>query len=174
MADPADRTQPDPEPLEDLAVDLYEALRAHARRLVGGGRVVDATDLVHDAYLRLARTETYRSMRRNEFLALAATVIRRLLIDEVRRADRQRLEPTRVTMSEAQEFSPDGTLDLLALDAALTRLAALDPRQGRIVELRFFAGLTGDEVADLLGVSRRTVTKEWQVARAWLKRELAG
>jgi RNA polymerase sigma factor (TIGR02999 family) len=164
------------EQLDQLSATLYDALCVRARRVVRGGGVVDATDLVHEAYLRLARSERYRALPRAEFLALSATVVRRLLIDEVRRADRREpLErPTLVTMSEAGELSSDGALDLLALDAALSKLARLDPRQARIVELRFFAGMTVEEVAGLLDVPPRRVTAEWRLARAWLKRELGG
>jgi len=161
-----------PEPLDQLSSVLYDALREHARRLIGGGQAVDATDLVHEAYVRLARSERYEAMERAEFLALTATVIRRLFIDEVRRGDRERLEPVRVTLSGANDLAADGEVDFLRLDAALDRLGTLDPRQARIVELRFFAGLPLEEVSTLLGVAPRTITREWGMARAWLKREL--
>ena len=160
-----------PDPLDQLAETLYEALRDQARRLIRGRAVVDATDMVHEAYVRLAKMTHFESMSRTEFLALTATVIRRLLIDESRRAARN-AHATRVTMSELGDLHPEGSLDLVELDEALTRLAALDARQARIVELRFFAGLSGEEVASLLGIHRRTVTREWGMARAWLKREL--
>jgi len=148
----------------------------HAHR-VRGRRVapVQATDLVHDAYLRLARKQSYQKMERSDFLALSATIVRRLLIDELRRGARvdvrADIDPT-PTISGGSVLSLRDDLNLLDLDAALRRLEQVDPRQSRVVELRFFGGLTGDEVSRVLGVSRRTVTKEWTLARAWLKREL--
>ncbi len=132
------------------------------------------TDLVNECYLRLASNEKYREMRRPEFLAVAATVIRRLLVDESRRTQRSAYRTvSAASLAEVAASAEAPALDLLALDDGLRRLAQRDERQSRIVELRFFSGLSGDEVANLLGISRRTVNKEWKMARAWLQRELS-
>jgi len=162
--------------LDDLEETLYDALREHAHRMLGH-RVapVQATDLVHDAYIRLARKETYQKMQRADFLALSATIVRRLLIDELRRGARLEVkadvDPT-PRFGGGGLLALDDELNLLDLDAALQRLEIVDPRQSRVVELRFFGGLSAEEVARVLGVSRRTISKEWTLARAWLKREL--
>lgn len=163
--------------LNELEETLYEALRAHAHGVLGRrAALVQATDLVHDAYVRLARKETYQRMQRADFLALSATIVRRLLIDELRRGARLDVKPDvdpTPHISGGSMLALDDELDLLDLDAALRKLALVDPRQSRVVELRFFGGLTGEEAARVMGVSRRTISKEWTLARAWLKRELA-
>jgi len=128
---------------------------------------------VHESYLRLAKNEALSSLRRTEFLALASTVIRHVLVDQARElmtlkrgGNRQR-----ITL-DGHALARDQELDLLGLDEALRKLAGLDPRQARIVELKFFGGLEVDEIAEALGVSPRTVDGDWALARAWLHREL--
>jgi RNA polymerase sigma-70 factor (ECF subfamily) len=171
------RPEPDPKgEVDRQAASLYESLRTLALQHLGarGPRPLDATELVHECYLRLARMDDFRDMGRPEFFALASRLFRSVLVDQVRRdrAEKRGDGWRRVTLSEVQKLAEGPDVDVLALDEALGRLERLDERQGRIVELRFFGGLSGDEVANLLGVSRRTVTKEWGMARAWLKREL--
>jgi RNA polymerase sigma-70 factor (ECF subfamily) len=163
-----------PESLDELSVALYEALRERARKFSQGRLSVDPTDLVHDAYVRLARSGKYGSMGRSEFLALTATVVRRLLIDAARRNQRRKdfSHQVELTVSDAGKITPGKELDLLALDEAMRKLCRVDPIQSRIVELRFFAGLDSEEVGHLMGLDRRAVTREWGMARAWLKREL--
>lgn len=161
------------EPLDDLAVSLYDSLRAIAQRALGrSAGALDGTDLVHEAYVRLARTDKYSQLPRTGFLALCATIVRHLLIEEARKRRVECRAPTHFTSSEIVELLGDAPHDVLELEVAMQKLAKVDERQCRIVELRFYGGLNGDEVAELLGLSRRTVTKEWSLARAWLKREL--
>ncbi|MCB9913967.1 MAG: sigma-70 family RNA polymerase sigma factor [Planctomycetes bacterium] len=171
--DSPEDSAPAEEPLDDLAADLYDTLRGIARRVLAGGpAALDGTDLVNEAYVRLARTDRYDHLSRGAFLALCATVVRRLMLEEARRRSHDRHARTRITSSEIVEALGEREPDVLALEDALGKLARIDPRQARIVELRFFGGMTGDEVADHLGLSRRTVVKEWALARAWLRREL--
>jgi RNA polymerase sigma factor (TIGR02999 family) len=166
-------------PVDPVAARLYDELRELARLTLdraGEAGSVDATDLVHECYLKLARVEEFRMLGKGPFLALAASILRRVLVDLARRraAEKRGGGWARTTLSGAsdQVFGGAGEVDLLDLDAALGRLEALDTRQHRIVELRFFAGLSVNEIAGDLGVSRRTIHKEWTLARAWLKREL--
>jgi len=164
------------QPVDPLAAELYGQLRRMAEKLLSdeaGPASVDATEIVHECYLRLARIDQFRTLGRADFLALSATLIRRVLVDLARRRRAQKRGEgwQRTTLSGLS--SEGGDVDLVELDDALLRLAAIDERQHRIVELRFFAGLSGEESAQVLGISRRTVTKEWTLARAWLRRELA-
>lgn len=169
---------PDPkrEDLDQQVVELYDTLQKLARRYVRGRpglRVLDPTELVNESYLRLTSPGVAAPKRRTQFLALAATVLRSVLVDQAR--EQLSLKKGghfhRVTLS-GQALAPDREVDLLGLDEALTKLAALDPRQARVVELKFFGGLAIDEVAALLEVSPRTVDNDWKMARAWLHREL--
>lgn len=163
--------EPDPaRGLDELADELYETLRGLAQsalRIVPN--VLDPTDLVHRAWLELAAR--YGDMPRVDFLALCATIMRRLAVNEARRLG-VRSGGERVTLSGLAHEATGVQVDLLALDEALDRLRETDERWARIVELRFFGGLTSEEVAGLMGVSLRTVTREWTLARAWLKRAL--
>jgi RNA polymerase sigma factor (TIGR02999 family) len=129
------------------------------------------TGLVHEAYLRLAGSPDLAWHSRAQFFAIAARVMRQVLVDHARRRRAAKREGCRVTLTEdaAPAAAP---LDVLDLEEALTELAALDPRQARVVELRYFAGLDVEETAEALGLSARTVKREWQTARAWLQRRL--
>jgi RNA polymerase sigma factor (TIGR02999 family) len=161
------------EPLDELTEALYESLKGVARRTLGRqSSQINGTDLVHEAYLELARDEKYRSMHRTHFMALCATFVRRLLVREAEALRRQKFDPTLITAVDGAEDAAGTSFELLELDRILRHLAEIDERQAKIVELRFFGGMSGEEVAELLGISRRTVTKEWGMARAWLKREL--
>jgi RNA polymerase sigma factor (TIGR02999 family) len=156
---------------------LYDDLHAQAVRYLareGKDPVLQPTLLVHEAYLRLVDQSRVHWQGRSHFLAVGAQAMRRVLVDMAR--ERRRLkrggDRQRITLDDALALSPGRDEDLLAVDEALHRLAELDPRQARIVELRFFAGMTVAEVAEVLGVSKRTVEAEWTAVRAWLRREL--
>lgn len=160
-----------------LITAVYAELRQIARRLMRGeaaNHTLQTTALVHEAYLRLAQTEHLDFNDRNHFFAVAATVMRRILVDHARAKTAEKrggpqpnadyfLGPT-VNLQAPEE--------IIAIDAALTRLSAIDDRQVRIVELRYFAGMTVEETAEELNISSRTVKREWQLARAWLFGEL--
>jgi RNA polymerase sigma factor (TIGR02999 family) len=167
-------------PLGDLVDDVYGELRKMAARFVRREQVrsVQATDLVHEAFLRLAREKSPQWKDRTHFLAIAAISMRRLLVERARArgASKRGGRQVQVTLDERLLAGPDraGALDVIALDRALTALAELDPQQARIVELRFFGGLSVDETADALSISPATVKRHWAVARAWLLREIEG
>ncbi|MEM6671647.1 MAG: ECF-type sigma factor [Planctomycetota bacterium] len=167
----ANETSRDRRDLDALADELYGSLRdlarAALRRAPGG--VLEPTELVHTAWLRL--NDGYGEMHRLDFLALCATVMRRIAVDEARR-QAVRSGGERVTLAGIEGVASPADVDLLDLDRALDELRETDSRWARIVELRFFGGLTGEEVADALGVSRKTVVRDWALARAWLKNRL--
>ncbi len=172
---PEDRS--DREHLDEMASELYDSLRKLACRASpgkAGRRLLDPTELVHESYLRLARSRALGRLRRTEFLALASHAIRNVLVDHARgqEALKRGGRMKRVTL-DGHVLAPEDGVDLLHLDEALTKLARLDERQSRVVELRFFGGLTADETAQVLGVSRRTVNGDWAMAQAWLHRELS-
>jgi RNA polymerase sigma factor (TIGR02999 family) len=163
---------------EKLVPLVYAELRRQARRALrreGEGHTLQATALVHEAWLRLDGQHDARWESRSQFLAVAAQTMRRVLVDHARA--RQALKRggggTHVTLGEANRAAttPDD-VDVLALDEALARLAIMDPRKARLVELRYFAGLSIAETAAALGISLATVGREWAVARMWLRREL--
>jgi RNA polymerase sigma factor (TIGR02999 family) len=157
---------------------VYEELRAVAASLLRRERAdaaVQATDLAHRAWLRLVDQDRVDWKGRAHFFAVAAEAIRRLLIDQARRRAATRRGGDawrRVTLAEDVALDGGRSLDVLALEEALDRLAALDERQARVVRLRFYGGLSVDEVAACLEVSPRTVAEDWRMARAWLHREL--
>jgi len=167
-------------PLGELLPSVYQDLRCLAASYFAGRRgdqTLQPTALVHEVYAKLVAGEANWSDRAH-FLALAATVMRQVLADHARRRSRRKRGARwgRVTLSAVpcanEPTEPTSAVDLVALDEALTKLAELDERQARIVELRFLAGLSIADVADLIGCSRRTVELEWRGARAWLRREL--
>jgi len=163
---------------EALVPLVYAELRRQARlalRREGEGHTLQPTALVHEAWLRLDRQHDARWESRTQFLAIAAQVMRRVLVDHARtrRALKRGAGATQVTLGDAERaVAASGEVDVLALDDALARLAVLDPRKARLVELRYFAGLSIPEAAAALGVSAATVGREWAVARMWLRREL--
>lgn len=166
-------------PVDPVVSRLYEELRTLAGHVLAGrgeAASVDPTDLVHEGYLKLARLDEFRMLGKSRFLALAASVLRSVLVDLTRRGQARKRgdDWRRTTLSGASEqVADDGrAVDLLDLDEALKRLEVLDPQQHRIVELQFFGGLSGGEIAELLGVTRRAVTKHSTIAKAWLRREL--
>jgi RNA polymerase sigma factor (TIGR02999 family) len=141
------------------------------------GHTLQTTALVNEAYLRLVGSDQVRWQNRAHFFAVSAQVMRRILVDFARaRTNLKRGggAANRVTFDEAVELVPGRRTDLVALDDALRALADLNARQSQIVELRYFGGLTEEETAEVLGISERTVRREWTLARAWLFRELGG
>lgn len=157
---------------------VYEELRALAasylRRERHGG-TLQPTALVHEAYLRLAGSDRVALQGKTHFFALAAIQMRRILVERARAAASVKRGGglRRVTLTEEMTLSTDGSIELLALDEALTRLARRNERQGRISEMRLFAGMPAGEIAFHLGISERTAREDWRVARAWLLKELA-
>ena len=154
---------------------VYDELRRLARRYVRRERApsIQATDLVHEAYLRLARDRPQRWRGRAHFLAIAAVGMRRLLIERARARGALKRGGDRIQVTLGDGPAAGGpAVDVLALDRALATLAALDPRQARIVELRFYGGMTVAETAEATGVSPATVKRDWTLAKAWLQREL--
>ena len=166
---------------EELMPLVYDQLRRLARAYMARetpGHTLQPTALVNEAYIRLVDSSKISWQGRTHFFAVGARVMRRLLIDHARGRGRQKrgADWQRVTFSQMLPHLRQHDVDLeqlLAMNEALDRLAALDERQARVVELRYFAGLTVPEVAQLLGVSQRTIEGDWTHARAWLKRELA-
>jgi RNA polymerase sigma factor (TIGR02999 family) len=163
---------------DKLMAVVYDELRRMARRYMSSenpGHTLQPTALVHDAYLRLVDQSVVKWQNRAHFFGVAAQIIRHILVDHAR--ERHALKrggaSFKVTLTEDVIAAEQVDLDLVRLDEALGRLAALDSRQGRIVELRFFGGLSIEETAAVLNVSPATVKREWVTARAWLNRELA-
>jgi RNA polymerase sigma-70 factor (ECF subfamily) len=161
---------------------LITAVYNELRRLAGAymrrerpDHTLQATALVHEAYFRLVDQKSVDWQNRAHFFGVAAHVMRRLLIDHARGHVREKRGGgrTEVLLDEAALVSPQQSAQLLDLDIALHRLAQLDPRQARIVELRFFAGLSVGETAWLLNISDKTVKRDWSVAKAWLHAELS-
>ena len=166
----------DPDASEQLLPLVYRELRRQAAAYLSRERAnhtLPATALVHEAYLRLVGQDAEYADRAH-FFALAASMMRRVLVDHARaRAAAKRSRPDLfLTVDDATPSVEPRPVELLTLDRALTELAALDPRQARIVELRYFVGLTAAETADVLGISPTTVKREWNIARAWLYRAL--
>lgn len=157
---------------------LYDELRRLASALLRGERgnhTLQPTALVHEAFLRLLGERRVDAATRARFFAVAATAMRRVLVDHARARLRQKRgggETAVALPAELPEQSPMAPIDVLALDVALDRLARLDPQQARIVELRYFAGLSIEETGDLVGASPATVKRDWSSARAFLLREL--
>ncbi len=138
------------------------------------GHTLQATALVNEAYLRLANTRDIRWHDRVHFFAVAARIMRRILVDaaRVKRNRKHGGAEKQLALDEVAIVSPEPSVELVALDEALERLAALNVRQSRVVELRYFGGLSEEEIAGVLRVSSRTVRQDWSVARVWLYREL--
>lgn len=162
--------------LEALMPLVYAELRRIARREIASGhdQTLQPTALVHEAYIRLTRGEHVQWQGRSHFFAVACKAMRQVLVDHARRRDALKRGGGNVTIALDAEiaWSTPAGVDVIALDGALERLAALHPVQSRIVELRFFGGLTLEEVAALLESSEATVKRKWRMARAWLYREL--
>lgn len=170
------------EALDRLIPIVYEELRAIASRQLAREWRHDrlqTTTVVSEAYVKLFAQRQVDWQNRGHFFAIAAQLMRRILVDHARRELREKHGGgvIHVELSDAVSTAAESSLDVLdavALDAALQKLEALDPDQGRIVELRFFGGLTVEETAAALGISPATVKREWAVAKGWLYRELTG
>jgi RNA polymerase sigma factor (TIGR02999 family) len=163
----------------DLLVPLvYDELRAIARRHLSRESVdhpLQSTALVHETYMKLLGQRRVHWQNRAHFFAIAAQMMRRILVDHARRQHRDKRGGPAATLSLDEaigQTQPDADVDLLALDAALTALALIDPRGARIIELRFFSSLTIEETAQVLDISTGTVKRDWNAARAWLYREI--
>jgi len=156
---------------------VYEELRRLAKRHLAGqrpGHTLQTTDLVNEAYLKLVDLQETGWKDRIHFFAVASRAMRSVLVDYARRRGYAKRggNPLRVSLSEADQASDQTSAEIIAVDEALSRLAALDPRKSQIVELRYFGGLSVDESAELIGLSPRTVKREWRWAKAWLYRTL--
>ncbi len=163
--------------LERLAPAIYEELKKIARNRLRSerpGHTLQPTALVNEAYLRLVDQKRVEWTCRAHFFAVAARIMRRVLVDHARRrqADKRHAQAAATTLDEAVDIGAQQDVDLIQLDDALKDLARLDPRQNRIVELRFFAGLTIDETAAVLRISPATVKLDWKMAKARLFREI--
>jgi RNA polymerase sigma factor (TIGR02999 family) len=175
---------------EDLMPQVYDELR----RLAGNylrqerpGQTLQATALVHEAFLRLSKEKHQPWKNRTHFLAIAALSMRQILVQRARARDAEKRGggAEKIALDESSAFAQgasarqgrevgDTAIDVLALDTALDKLAALDPQQAKIVEMRYFGGMTVEEVAEALDISPATVKRHWTVARAWLHKELSG
>jgi RNA polymerase sigma factor (TIGR02999 family) len=163
--------------LDALLPVVYAELHRQAERALRRetpGHTLQATALVHEAYLRLVEQDHARWQNRAQFLGVAAHLMRRVLVDHARarHAAKRGGAAEAVTLGDVDVAREAPGVDVLALHEALERLAGLDPAQARLVELRFFGGLTIEETAEALGISPATVKREWATARAWLRREL--
>ncbi len=169
----------DGEALESLIPLVYNELRSlaqHYLRRERSNHTLQSTALVHEAYVRLAGTDPPALQNRSHFFGVAARLMREILVDHARaqRTAKRGGDACTLALDEALNVAGRTDVDVLMLDEALKELARLDERQSRIVELRFFTGLSIDETADVMDVSAATVSREWTTARAWLHRELSG
>jgi RNA polymerase sigma factor (TIGR02999 family) len=175
---PTPDTKPAPDDLfEQLYADLRRIARSHMRR-ENAGHTLSATSLLHEAWFRMAAQDTAGWQNRAHFLAVASTMMRRILVTHAvaKRAAKREGDRISLTLAEAGGLV-DGlvagpTADVVEVHEALLAFEAVDPRAARTVELRFFGGLQNDEIAEVLGVSIATVKRDWDLARAWLRREM--
>ena len=175
----ADLGEGDPTAAERLLPLVYDELRALARayfRKQAPGLTLQPTALVHEAYLRLIGDQDAQYRGRAHFMAVAATAMRQILIDRARRQKSAKHGGghDRITLNDRAAAAEERDVDVLALDGVLRRLAELDQRKSKVVEMRFFGGLSIEETALALNIARSTVTEDWRFARAWVLRELQG
>ena len=169
----------DREALEALMPMVYGELRRlanHYLRRERSDHTLQSTALVHEAYLRLAGPNAPQWQNRAHFFGIAARIMRQILVEHARAHNAAKRGGTgayKLTRDEALDLANETDVDLVALDGALNRLCELDPQQSRIIELRFFAGLTIEDTSEVLGISPATVKRDWTSARAWLHREIA-
>lgn len=168
----------DEKAMDNLAPLVHNELHRVAARCMAGerpGHILQTTALVNEANLRLVDWKNVQWQNRAHFFAMAAQIMRHILVDEARNRHRAKRggEALEVTLSEAAEVSVERMSDMVALDDALKTLETLDPRQSKVVELRFFGGLSLEETAEVLRVSVGTVRRDWSLAQAWLHRELS-
>jgi RNA polymerase sigma factor (TIGR02999 family) len=166
----------DQQALEQLVPSVYQELRRlahHQLRAQRGGHTLQSTALVNEAFIRLMGSQPADLRNRSHFVAVAARLMRQILVDYARRRNAHKRDGgLRVEVDEAAGVSVEGDAQLLALDEALEGLAQIDARQARIVDMKFFGGLTTTEVATVLGLSSATVERDWSVARLWLRRHM--
>jgi len=165
--------------LNQLTPRVYDQLRrlaGHYMQNESPGRTIQATALVHEAYLRLVDVPKVDLRHRAQFFAITARIMRNVLLDNARAraAVKRGGQQARVNLDEIPDLSDQSGHDLLALDYALTALAAVDPRKAQVIELRFFGGLSVEDTATALNVSAETVMRDARAARAWLRREMSG
>src|ERR1043166_2896713 len=169
----------DKEALDQLMPIVYEELRRQAARYLRKerpGHTLQTTALIHEAYVRLVDQHHLQLQNRAQFFGIAAQLMRRILVDHARTKNRVKRGGSNVKVSiDDATFAVKGQdLDVVALDEALQRLAEIDEQQSTVVELRFFSGLTVEETAEVMGISKATVKRDWSMAKAWLHRELTG
>lgn len=166
----------DREALDALVPLIYNELHGLAHHYLQGERsshTLQTTALVNEAYLRLAKQGPFQTQNREHFVAVAARLMRQILVDYARsHGAAKRGADRRVELDASLILPQEKSTDLVALDDALNDLASLDEQQGRIVEMRFFGGLATEEIADVLGISESTVKRDWNVAKAWLIRQM--
>lgn len=163
--------------LEDLIPLVYDELRRIAKRYMrqqSAGHTFQTTELIHEAYLKLAKQEEQNWQNRAHFYGVAAQAMRHILVDYARsKQSLKRGGLHQVTLDESVAVSLERSEEMLALDEALKRLAELDERKSRVVELKYFGGLTNEETAEVLKISPETVKRDWKFSRTWLLRELS-
>ena len=172
-----DWSEGDREALDKLIPIVYSELRLRAARYLRRerpGHTLQTTALIHETYLRLVEQKQVRWQNRAHFFGIAAQLMRRILVDHARQRDAAKRggADLRLTLDEAMA-APRRDVNLMVLDETLTRLAEIDERQSRVVELRYFSGLSIEETAEVLGVSPATVKLDWSMAKAWLRREMS-
>jgi len=170
-------SQGDERALDSLTPLVYQDLRRLAAHLLRGertGHTLQPTALVNEAYLKLSRQAKAQWQNRAHFFAVAARAMRQILVDYARNHNRDKRGGgvALLPLDEALVFAAERSGDLLSLDEALKRLAALDSRKSRVVELRFFGGLNNEEIAEVLQISPNTVMRDWNMAKAWLRRDM--
>ncbi len=165
--------------LDRLMPLVYSELRRLASNYLRRermGHTLQPTALVNEAYLKLVDQRNARWQNRAQFFGISAQLMRRILVDHARQnqaAKRGGSEKQRLSITSAEAFVKQSEVDLLALNEALEQLSEMDPQQGRIVELKFFGGLSIEETAEVLGIGHATVERDWKMARAWLRRQLS-
>jgi RNA polymerase sigma factor (TIGR02999 family) len=164
--------------LARLTEHVYPELRLMARRCMANqppGNTLQATALVHEVYLRLVDVTRVEWQARAQFFAIAAQIMRRILVDAARTRGSRRRDgiPAKVDLDECAVLSPEADRFILDVDETLTAFAQVAPRQAKVVELRYFGGLTEEEIVAALKISQRTVRRDWDMAKAWLLRELS-
>jgi RNA polymerase sigma factor (TIGR02999 family) len=169
----------DKDALDKLMPIVYDELRGQAARYLRreqAGHTLQTTALIHEAYVRLVDQRNVQWQNRAHFFGIAAQMMRRILVDHARTKKRAKRggSDVKVSLTDATVAVKGQDLDVVALDEALTRLTAIDEQQSRVVELRFFSGLTVEETAEVMEISPATVKRDWSMAKAWLHRELSG
>ena len=165
--------------LDELYPLVYDELHRLARRYMSREKkrhTLQTTALINEAYVRLVDQKNVRWANRSHFFAISAQIMRRILIDHARRHRYAKRGggAQQVSLEEVAVITPDASRELLLLDEALKSLAEMDPRRSQVVELRYFGGLNNEEIAGVLNISENTVTRDWNMARAWLYQQLTG